>query len=123
MLAVAIGANGYVGLAAPGQFAVDPLPVIAFDSPMALAARTRDVEVVDTRFYAPRREDLVGRSSGGVAVVACRRNVNAALGRPPVNRRLVNLYWMIDQYVVLRGDVEVFVALATGLREVHRVNC
>ena len=70
VFAVAVGAGGGVHLAALHHLAVDASPVLPLDDAVAVPAGPRDVEEVDGRFGATRRQDAVGRAPGGVAVVA-----------------------------------------------------
>ena len=90
VLAVAAGADRRVDLAASRQLAVDALPVVLLDRGVALAAGPRDVEVVDRRLGVDRREDLVRRAPGGVAVVAAGRLREAAglMGHPMWHQEL-----------------------------------
>ena len=62
------------------------------------------------------------RASRGVAVVAARRHVDTAPGGLSVDRPRVDLDRVVNEDVVLRRDVEVFVAFAAGLGEVGRVD-
>ena len=122
VLTVAVGAHRRIGLSPIHQLAVDALSKVALDTLVALAAGPRDVEVVDARFCEPGREDLVRRASRGVAVVAARRHVDPAPGRLAVDRSRVDLYRVVDENVVLGGDVEVLVASTAGLGEVGGVD-
>ncbi len=121
VLPVAVRADRRVRLAAGDELPVDPLPEVVLDPAVALAAGLGDVEVVDRGLAEAGGQDLVRGPLGGVAVVAGRRDVHAALGRLAVHAALVDLDRVVDQDVVLPRDVQVLVALAAGLRELRGV--
>ena len=121
MLTMAIGTHRGVGLAPGHQPPVDPFPVVILDPRVALAAGERNVEVIDARVGEPRGEDAVRRSIRGVAVVAARSDIDATPCGLTVHRCLVDLDRMIDQNLVLRGEVEVLVTGSAGLGQVDRV--
>ena len=117
MLAVTVGADGRVGFATGHELAVDPLPEVVLDSLVTLATGRGYVEVIDRRLRVAGREDAVRRARGRVAVIAGRRDIHTTPGRLTVHAGLVDLDRMVDQDFVLRGEVEILVALSTGLRQ------
>ena len=64
----------------------------------------------------------MGRASRGVAVVAASRHIDASSGCLSVDRSRVDLNRVVDENVVLRRDIEVFVTRAACLREVGGVD-
>ena len=62
------------------------------------------------------------RAARGVTVIAGRGHVDTAPGSLAVDRPRVDLDRMVDQDVVLGGDVEVLVASAAGRGKVGRVD-
>ena len=100
---------------------MNAFPEVRLDALVTLAAGFGDVEVVDRRLIVPGREDPVRRPVGRVAVVAAGGNVDSAFGGLPVDRSGVDPDGVVDEDVVLGGDVEVLVALAAGLRKIGRM--
>ena len=63
----------------------------------------------------------MGASVGGVAVVAGSGYVDPSLGSLAVDTALVDFDRVVDQYLVLGGEIQVFMTIATCLGEVDRM--
>ena len=122
MFTVTIGTYGRIGFAPHGQFAVDPFPVIAFDSAVAFAAGVWNIEMIDGRIRIPGREYPMRGSSRRMAIITCCRYIYSPKRCLAVNAILISFNWLLEINVVLLDQIQVFVASAASLRKIGRMN-
>ena len=121
MLSVAVGAHRRIGIAPFDQLAVNAVPIIFRGILMASATGIRDVEMIDRRIGMPLRIYLVGRSFAGMAVVACGSSEDTILHRTAMNAALIYVQGMVCPDLVPLDQIQICVALPTGLREIDGV--
>ena len=83
------------------QYAMDPFPEILLNPFVALAASFGYVEMIDGRFLLSRRQNLMGGSGRGVAIITGRSHIDPTFCCLAVYAALIDLDRMIDQYFIL----------------------
>ena len=121
MLAVAVGAARGVGLTTLDQLTVDTVPEFLFYGLVTLTASFRDVEVVDGGIRVSGGIDLMRGSLSGMAVIAAGRHINTIFVGLAMDTAFIYFNGMVDQYLILGGEVQVLVAFPAGQRKVDRM--
>jgi hypothetical protein len=122
VLTVTVGAYGGIRFTPTYQLAVDPLPEIMLDPLMAFTAGKGNIEMVDARLRAAGRQYLVSRAAGRVAVIAGGGHVDTTPCGLAMHGCFIDLYRVVDQDVILTGNIQVLMALSTSMGEIYRMD-
>lgn len=116
------GAGRGIHFTAGYEFTMDARLVLLLDSAVALPASRRDIEEVDGRLEVARRQDAVGRTTGGVTIVAGSGGIHTTGCGLAVHALLVNLYGMLELDVQAGQEFLVLMAGPAGSGQVGCMN-